>query len=79
MAVEKTATEIEFWTLGNTGLVTWAICTNMTQEEAITHANRENPTGISSRWQLSEKFPDGKSNPHDCPDKPGNKHYILNC
>ncbi len=78
--VEKTATEVNFWTLGHAGLVCWAICTSMPQEEAIAHANRLNPTGISSRWQLSgEKFPDDKSNPHDCPDKPGNKHYILNC
>jgi len=67
--------------------VSWAICTNMPQEEAIAHANSIGPTGISSRWQLSEdKFPaswmkqtDGKDNPHDCPDYPGNKHYLLEC
>ncbi len=69
-----------FFTLGSQGLVCWAICTNMSQEKAIAHANSLSPTGISSRWQLSEdKFPDGRDNPHDCPDNPGAKHYMLNC
>ncbi len=69
-----------FFTLGYAGLVSWAICTDLPQDEAIAHANSLNPTGISSRWQLSEdKFPDGKENPHDCPDNPGYKHYLLEC
>lgn len=67
-----------FFTLGTGGLVSWAICTDLPQDEAIARANRENPTGISSPWQLS-KFPDGKDNPHDCPDNPGHKHYLLEC
>lgn len=71
---------MEFYTLGTAGLVSWAICTDLPKDQAIAHANSLNPTGISSRWQLSEdKFPDGKENPHDCPDNPGRKHYLLNC
>ncbi len=77
---KKTKEEISFYTLGHQGLVFWAICTKLPQEEAIAHANSIGPTGISSRWQLSEdKFPDGKDNPHDCPEMPGHKHYMLNC
>lgn len=72
--------EISFYTLGYQGLVTWAICTNLTKEKAISHANSIGSTGISSNWRLSEdKFPDDKDNPHDCPDNLGNKHYLLNC
>lgn len=72
--------EVSFFTLGHQSLVFWAICTNLPQEEAIAYANRQGPTGISSRWALSEdKFPDDKDNPHDCPDNPSNKHYLLNC
>ncbi len=78
--MEKTKETLSFFTLGSQGLVCWAICTDMPQEEAIAHANSISPTGISSRWQLSEdKFPGDLDNPHDCPDKPGNKHYLLNC
>lgn len=59
---------MEFWTLGSQGLVMWAICTDLPEKEAIEFANRVSPTGILSKWQLSdEKFSDGKSNPHDCP------------
>lgn len=72
--------DISFFTLGHQGLVSWAICTNLPLDEAVAHANRLGPTGISSRWQLSEdKFPDGKDNPHICPDHSENKHYLLNC
>jgi len=78
-AMEKTK-EISFFTLGHQGLIAWAICTNLPLDEAVAHANRIGPTGISSSWSLSEdKFPDGKDNPHDCPDNPGNKHYLLEC
>uniref|UniRef100_A0A6M3JRN8 Uncharacterized protein n=1 Tax=viral metagenome TaxID=1070528 RepID=A0A6M3JRN8_9ZZZZ len=71
---------MNFFTLGSVGLVSWAICTDLPEEEAIAYANRMNPTGISSRWQLSEdKFPGGEENPHDCIDDPGSKHYLLVC
>ncbi len=78
--MEKIEKELKFCTLGSPGLVVWAICTNLDQAEAIEHANRVSPTGISSRWQLSdEKFPDGEDNPHVCPDDSECKHYLLNC
>ncbi len=78
--MEKTEEKLSFYTLGHQGLVFWTICTSLPLDEAIAHANRVGATGISSSWGLSEdKFPDGKDNPHDCPDEPGNKHYMLNC
>lgn len=71
---------MEFFTLGTAGLVSWAICTDLPLKEALVHANMINPTGISSKWQLSdEKFPDGKKNPHVCPDNSKRKHYLLEC
>jgi len=76
----KKAKEMSFYTLGSQGLIFWAICTSLPIDEAIAHANSIGPTGISSSWQLSEdKFSDGKDNPHDCPEIPGHKHYMLNC
>ena len=76
----KTKQEISFFTLGSQGLCYWAICTNLPQEEAIAHARSLSPAGTSSNWCLADdKFPDGKANPHDCPDKSENKHYLLNC
>ena len=69
-----------FYTLGNVGLVSWAICTDLPQDKAIAKANSLNSTGISSRWQLSkDNFPAGEENPHDCPHNPGHKHYLLEC
>ena len=69
-----------FCTLGHAGLICWAICTDLPLDEAIAKANSLNSTGTSSQWQLSEdKFPDGKENPHNCPDNPSHKHYLLNC
>ena len=76
----KVAEKIQFYTLGHQGLVSWAICTSLPLAKAIAHANSIGPTGISSRWALSEdKFPDDKNNPHDCPDMLGHKHYLLEC
>ena len=72
--------EISFYTLGHQSLCFWAICTNLSKDEAIAHARALSPAGTSSNWCLSDgKFPDGKDNPHDCPDKRGNHHYLLNC
>ncbi|MBA7465358.1 hypothetical protein ES707_00520 [subsurface metagenome] len=80
MVIKKTEEPLPFYTLGHQGLVAWAICTSLSLDEAIAHANIIGPTGISSKWALSEdKFPDGKDNPHDCPDMPGHKHYLLEC
>jgi hypothetical protein len=49
----------------------------------IERANLEHPTGISSRWGMSEDktFSDGKStNPCPCNDKPEtHQHVLLNC
>ncbi len=71
---------LQFYTLGSQGLVMWAICTSLPLDEAIAHANSIGPTGISGKWQLSdEKFGDSLDNPHDCPEMPGHKHYLLEC
>lgn len=78
--MKKTDEALPFYTLGHQGLVAWAICTNLPQDEALAHANSIGPTGISSKWALSEdKFPGGEANPHNCPEKPEYKHYLLEC
>ena len=69
-----------FYTLGTAGIVSWAICTDAPKNRVIAQANSLNPTGITSKWVLSkDHFLDGKENPHDCPDNPGHKHYLLEC
>ena len=78
--MKQTGEKVSFYTLGSQGLVMWSICTSLPLDEAIAHANSIGPTGISSKWQKSEeKFADGLDNPHDCPENPGHKHYLLEC
>ena len=62
----------------NVGLVGAIICTNLPIEEATNRLNSASPTGISSRWQLSEEEK-GSPNHAPCPDNPNNTHYAFNC
>jgi len=46
------------------------------------YMNREHPTGISSKWTMSEdkNFHSGETNPCACNEFPRKrKHYLLNC
>lgn len=59
-----------------------SVCTNLSIPEAEQKLNDTEPTGLASRWSLSEDkfFKCGKiANGSDCPDTPGNKHYLMSC
>lgn len=71
----------DFWVYAM-GVVCTSICTSLTPEEATERLNREHPTGVSSRWEVSEDktFADGRPNPSPCPDHPDtHKHYLFSC
>lgn len=63
------------------GLCHASVCTSLSVEEATRLLNRNNPTGIESQWKLSDdkNFKSGEANGFDCPDHPGNKHYLFVC
>lgn len=63
------------------GLCSASVCTSLSPEEATLCLNLRHPTGIASRWQLSEDtaFRDGTPHPCQCPDHPENKHYLFHC
>ena len=44
-------------------------------------ANAEHPTGISSRWNLSEDetFASGEQHPKECEDDSSRIHYLMVC
>lgn len=58
-----------------------SVCTSLTPEEAELALNVECPTEVRTRWTLSEDktFAGGEPMPCECPDNPGNKHYLFNC
>ncbi len=60
------------------GLVGAFICTSLPIEEATGRLNSASPTGIGSRWCLSEEE-EGRPNHAPCPDNPNNTHYAFNC
>lgn len=73
----------DFYVLG-AGLCVMSICTSLPLDEAEAKANRENPTGISSRWSKSddEHFANGPEYPNGmpCPDLPeSHRHWLLSC
>jgi len=63
------------------GLCAASICTSLPIEEAVATMNAKYPTGISSKWKLSDSptFKTGEENGCQCPDHTENKHYLLNC
>lgn len=63
-------------------LCAMAICadSNCSLKEIEDFANQTNPTGINSPWKISENnFADGRTNPCECQQDSGRKHYLLNC
>jgi len=60
-----------------------SVCTNVSDRERIEElTNLKNPTGINSRWEISEdkNFPSGEPNPCTCENKPKtHKHYLMKC
>lgn len=65
----------------NLGIVCASVCSSLPVEEVKRRMASE-PTGISSKWTLSEDktFSGGQSNPCPCNDNPDtHKHYLFNC
>lgn len=65
------------------GLVHCSVCTNIKSREKIEKlVNLKNPTGISSKWSISDDktFAGGESNPCPCEQKSNtHKHYLMVC
>ncbi len=64
------------------GICCMSVCSSLQPGEIVRRANQEYPTGISSRWEISENktFADGTPMPCPCENNPEtHKHYLLNC
>lgn len=60
------------------GLCSLIACTDDDNESAEKFANREYPTGISSRWQIVIKD-DGTPDVVTCEQDPGRRHLLMEC
>ena len=63
------------------GVICLSVCTSVNDKETVEIANTLHPTGISSRWQLSEDktFATGQANGAPCEKYPGRRHLLLDC
>lgn len=64
------------------GLVYLSACVpkGMSREVIEGSVNTSHPTGIGSRWHISDKpFKTGESNPCQCADDPARQHFLLSC
>lgn len=63
------------------GLCAASVCTNLPADEVAAEMNRQHPTGIASKWELSKDptFRTGQPNPNPCEDRRDCKHYLLCC
>lgn len=65
------------------GLVAMSVCVadGVPREEIERIANARHPTGIGSRWQISEDttFRGGEPMPAPCDQEPDRKHWLVNC
>lgn len=64
------------------GLVSCSVCVpaGMDREIVERRVNIADPTGIPSRWRISdESFKSGESNPTPCNQDSTRLHYLLNC
>jgi hypothetical protein len=52
-----------------------------TREDVERAVNLTHPTGIRSRWTISDDptFAGGEPMPHPCNMDPGRRHWLLNC
>lgn len=80
---EAVALEEERIYIGSPGIVALSVCApkDVARERVEEWANTESPTGISSRWAISDDaFADGSANPCPCDLTPETRlHYLLNC
>jgi hypothetical protein len=64
------------------GLCYSSVCADreMPLSEITEILNSENPTGINTRWELSdEDFRCGESNPCRCTEDDSRVHYLFSC
>ena len=65
------------------GPVSMSVCVSedMSREEIERRANAESPTGISSRWSISDEptFANGDPMPCPCNTKSDRQHWLLHC
>jgi hypothetical protein len=63
------------------GFIYASVCTDLSDQEATEQINLENPTGIPSRWQISDDktFADGQPHPNPCKRDPSRRHVLFNC
>jgi hypothetical protein len=77
------ASDQTIYCIAGPGICAMSVCApNDTPRETIERwANTFAPTGISSRWAISEDdFAAGQSNPCQCEREPDARlHYLLNC
>lgn len=66
----------------SSGICMASVCAEkgMTPQQVEDEVNIVNPTGISSRWRISDDaFREGADNPHPCDKEPDRLHYLLSC
>lgn len=70
-----------FFEAYSVGLVCVSVCSDLPIEEVTERLNLEHPTGIDSRWALSEDktFSGGEPMPCPCNEDPSRTHYLFNC
>lgn len=65
------------------GAITCSVCApgGMDREVVSRQVNSQHPTGISSKWQISDDthFKGGEPMPCACDYEPGRKHWLLHC
>ena len=65
------------------GLISMSVCaaSTATREEIENAVNASHPTGISSRWQISDDttFASGEPMPAPCDQEPDRQHWLVSC
>lgn len=65
------------------GIVSCSVCApgGMERDVVARQVNTQLPTGIKSKWKVSDDthFKAGEPMPCDCPDMNGRKHWLLVC
>lgn len=65
------------------GIVCASVCApeHLDAEQVADALNRQEPTGISSRWRVSDdpQFRSGQTNPCPCEQDSSRRHWLLSC
>jgi hypothetical protein len=74
------AVKTEYFKVLSVGLCFATVCTDLPDGEAGDRLNASHPTGISSRWEVSEEdFKDGTPNGVCCEKDPTRRHVLFVC